>query len=403
MDYKFPHILKLDDVLPAIEGRTEFIIANRGDHTIVNYVVAMDDTFPPVKTAGGSARMRQEESLKKAIRRELRGIIFDEHGNIISRRLHKFFNVNERDETLSRNINFSRPHVILEKLDGSMITPFMSGGVIRWGTKMGITDVAKPVEEWVKDHPGYIDFAASCIDAGVTPIFEWCSNKQRIVVDHPKDRLVLIAVRDNITGEYESYDALCVNGKVFEMEVVRAFVGNVVSMQHLIDECKNIEGMEGWVVRFDDGHMVKVKGDWYVRMHKTKDGLSQEKTVIDMIINEKIDDAKAFMLDDDRKKVEEFVHKFWEGFEEYIGLLREKINIARSRVNYDRKRFALEEAPHFSGVGRALAFSIWDGDKELRSEALNIIRKHLGTQTKVDYIRFMWKFHKWNYGGLIDE
>ena len=40
----------------------------------------------------------------------------------MSRRLHKFFNFNERPETSIENIDFSQRHWILEKLDGSMIT-----------------------------------------------------------------------------------------------------------------------------------------------------------------------------------------------------------------------------------------------------------------------------------------
>lgn len=123
MKYEFPEIHTLEDVLPAIEGRPEFVVAHRPWGIVVNYHVVMPDTFPEVKTAGGSAKMRAEATRMKAIRRECRGLIFDLDGKIMSRRLHKFFNVNERDETLASKIDLSQPHVILEKLDGSMVTP----------------------------------------------------------------------------------------------------------------------------------------------------------------------------------------------------------------------------------------------------------------------------------------
>jgi hypothetical protein len=45
MNYAFPIIRHLDDVLPHIEGREEFIVAEREGYTVVNYVVAMADTF----------------------------------------------------------------------------------------------------------------------------------------------------------------------------------------------------------------------------------------------------------------------------------------------------------------------------------------------------------------------
>lgn len=205
MHYPFPKIESLDDVLPAIEGRDEFIVAKREHYTVVNYLVVMDDTFPEVKTAGGSALMREEATRHKAIRRECRGLVFGNDGKVISRRLHKFFNVNERDETQADKIDLSKPHVILEKLDGSMITPIPIGDGIRWGTKMGVTEVALGAEEFVAKNPQYQELARWCIDNGKTPIFEWVSRKQRIVIDYEEDDLILIAIRDNITGEYMPY------------------------------------------------------------------------------------------------------------------------------------------------------------------------------------------------------
>ena len=136
-----------------------------------------------------------------AVRRECRGIIFDTAtGDIIRRPFHKFFNVNERDETQDHRVDLSRPHAILEKLDGSMIAPFLVNGELIWGTKMGATDVAKPVEEFIKNNPQYLSFAEEAVHHGLTPIFEWCSRKQRIVLDYKEDQLVLTAMRNQITG-----------------------------------------------------------------------------------------------------------------------------------------------------------------------------------------------------------
>lgn len=400
MHYQFPVINHLNDVLPAIEGRKEFVVAQRDGFTVVNYVVAMDDTFPPIKVAGGSAKQREERSLHNSIRRELRGIIFDSSGAILSRRLHKFFNVNEREETLVSKIDWNEPHVILEKLDGSMITPIVINGVFRWGTKMGITDVAAPVEEWVNRNLHYVTFANYWYTYDHTPIFEWCSRKQRIVVDHPVDRLVLIAIRNNKTGEYLSYEDMKHTAYLHSIEVVKAFPGNVESMQHLIDSTKELENAEGWVVRFNDGHMLKVKGDWYLRIHKTKDGLSQEKNIIEMIVNGTLDDAKSYMLEDDRKRVEEFEHNFWKGFNDYSSNLAKEIMHAMKVSNYQKKDFALGYGKSMSSQDRSIAFNMWDKDANIDEEMLHIIKKNLGSQSKVDSVRHMWQNHRWNYGGI---
>ena len=105
MNYKFPQLHTLSQVRAAINDAKEFIIAERDYGWVVNYMVAGLTTFPEVQT------------VNDAIRRECRGLIFDQDGNLISRPLSKFFNVNERDETQINRIDLSQPHVILEKLD----------------------------------------------------------------------------------------------------------------------------------------------------------------------------------------------------------------------------------------------------------------------------------------------
>ena len=86
MRYQFPRIEHINDVLPAIEGREEFIVGERDWGKVINYMVNLVDTFPPVATAGGSAKMREEQSRLKALRRECRGLLFYPDGRIMSRR-----------------------------------------------------------------------------------------------------------------------------------------------------------------------------------------------------------------------------------------------------------------------------------------------------------------------------
>ena len=388
MRYKFPEIRHLDDVRAAIEGRDEFIIAERDWGYVVNYMVSMTDTFPPVATE------------LDAIRRECRGILFHKDGKIMARRLHKFFNVNERDETQMHTIDLNCQHVILEKLDGSMITPVITDAGIRWGTKMGITDVGMGAELFVATcgTHGYESLARECITRGMTPILEWCSRKQRIVIDYPEDRLVLLAIRHNVSGEYVGYADLLEWGQVHGIDVVRAYAGTAANMENLIAETRASEGMEGWIIRFDDGHMLKIKGDWYVRIHKTKDSLIHEKNVVSMLVNEKLDDVKAFMLDDDRKRVEEFETDFWMGVHQTVKAYDHYFDTVVSH-GLDRKRYALEwmptikaNDPHAPGI----VFGRFDG-KDTRQMVLDLIKRSVGSQTKIDEARHLWGSFRWTY------
>lgn len=413
MSYKFPEIRHLDDVRDAIAGRDEFIIAERDWGYVVNYMVNMPDTFPPVvktvidiETYSDDDRGISYEAvydLHAAIRRECRGMLFYPSGDLMSRRLHKFFNVNERDETQVHVINFDRPHVILEKLDGSMITPVFWNGV-RWGTKMGITAVAEPVEQFVAKREQYTRLAQECHVRGMTPTFEWCSRKQRIVIDYPEDRLVLTAIRHNVSGEYVKYAELLEWGAVYGIEVVRAFEGNLENMERLLAETRDLEGAEGWIIRFDDGDMYKIKGEWYCRIHKTKDNLTLEKNLVELIVNEKLDDAKAFMLDDDRHRVEQFENEFWDGFYKQVHSYERYYDTVVAS-GLDRKRYALEWKPTIERndpVAPQIVFGCFAG-KKVSDMLLDILRKNCNTQTKIDAVRHLWGGAKWTVDYTLDD
>jgi RNA ligase len=403
MRYEFPEIRYLDDVRPAIEGRDEFIIAERPWGYVVNYMVNLPDTFPEVKTTGGSAKMRAEQTRLKAIRRECRGILFYPDGRIMARRLHKFFNVSERDETQAHLIDLTQPHVILEKMDGSMITPMVAEGRIRFGTKMGITDVSRGAESFAAQQANIMEFCDMLLDRGKTPVFEWCSRQQRIVIDYPQDRLVLIAIRDNITGRYDTYAEMQEWARQYGLDLVKTYPGTINSMEHLIEDTRGLQGAEGWILRFDDGQMLKIKGSWYVQIHKVKDSLTQEKNVVDMLVNEKVDDAKSFMASEDRQRIEQFEDQFWHGFDTNVRVTEILLNTVRQEMQGDRKRFAIEHAPMLQPVTRAVLFSCWEGERNVRDELLNTIKKNTGTQTKIDSVRWLWGDVKWSYGFESDS
>jgi RNA ligase len=193
MHYTFPEIRTISDVLPHIEGREEFVVAEREGYTVINYIVAMADTFD----------MTGPDDLSGAMRRECRGLIFDRDGVLMSRPFHKFFNVNERAETQTHEIDMSQPHVIMEKMDGSMIRPILVDGYLRLATKMGVTNVAMEAEAWLAaQDPSLKDWLRQCVEDSVTPIFEWVSPFNQIVLAYEEADLVYLGTRCNTSGWY---------------------------------------------------------------------------------------------------------------------------------------------------------------------------------------------------------
>lgn len=191
MNYQFPVINNISQVLPLIAERKEFVVAVKDGYTVVNYVVQTPTTFPVVTS---------EET---AILRELRGIKFNNtNGDIICRPLHKFFNIFEKEETQLQELDFSQPHTVYTKVDGSMIVPFMVNGEIRFGTKMGITDVSIQAEKVVAKNPNIMEFSKWCIENQISPIFEFTAPNNRIVIEYDKPEFTLLTARRMVTGEY---------------------------------------------------------------------------------------------------------------------------------------------------------------------------------------------------------
>ena len=377
MNYEFPTITNISDVLPAIEGRDEFTVAVKEGYTVINYNVMMADTF------------------ECNIRRECRGIIFDTAtGDIIRRPFHKFFNVNEREETQDHVIDLSQSHAILEKLDGSMIAPFIVDGQMIWGTKMGATDVAKPVEAFVEAHSEYRIYAKFMLSRGYTPIFEWCSRKQRIVLDYSEDQLILTAVRDLVSGRYVSRDLMMINAENYNIPVVRTWdIGLEMdnkTMKSFIGYVRDLEDREGFVVRFSDGHMIKLKCDWYVQIHKAKEAILQDRNIVELILDDKLDDIKAHLPAEDRDRLTYFESQINSRILDKAAHLSDATN--REQYDGDRKYFALNRAQEYNSYSKAIVFALWDDNSYERSTELvrRTIRNNIGRNTKWEELRDHW-------------
>ncbi|MFN4181023.1 MAG: RNA ligase, partial [Armatimonadota bacterium] len=101
----FKTIHSIDDVLPFVEHKKEIRFTRQPNGARVGCYVFMDgSTFDSLEAL------------------ECRGIAFDEDGKIISRPLHKFFNLGEKPHTSFQRLSERGDLVsVQEKLDGSMI------------------------------------------------------------------------------------------------------------------------------------------------------------------------------------------------------------------------------------------------------------------------------------------
>jgi RNA ligase len=387
MNYKFPTIETIADVISDINEYDEIRVTEKDWYTVINYAVAFEDTF----------KWDSEDPYASSIRRECRGLIFDNAtGNIISRPYHKFFNAGEKEETQLNKINLDEPHVILEKLDGSMIRPIPTADGFRLATKAGVTDISEQAEAFISDKPHYSTFINKCIQKGTTAIFEWCSRKNRIVIDYPEDQLILTDIRYNMTGQYVPYDIMKRYAESWDIPVVKAVNGLAVqNIELFVKQVREWDDGEGVVLRFDSGHMIKVKADDYVLRHKTKDQISQEKNVIQTILEDAVDDLVPLLSLGDAERLKSFQTAFWTSVEDVSYEMAQKFSSGNT-VYPDKKDFAVEFVQKkVASIHAPIMYGMRNG-KGSHAIIVDMIHKSISTQTKINENRWLWGDLKWN-------
>lgn len=144
-------------------------------------------------------------------------------------------------------------------------------------------------------------------------------------------------------------------------------------------------------VRFDDGHMVKLKCDWYVQIHKAKEAILQDRNIVEIILDEKWDDVKAHLPTEDRERLTQFENDFNHAVKDGAKSISAYMFLIRGR-DMKRKEFALTEAPAFDAFTRAVAFRIWDDNSydNALQVMLDAVRNNLGKNAKYEAIRDAW-------------
>ena len=166
---------------------------------------------------------------------------------------------------------------------------------------------------------------------------------------------------------------------------------------------RDIEGSEGVIVAWPDGHRVKLKGDWYITRHRAKDKILRENGVIELILTEKLDDLKPVLNPEDRHRLEQFETDFWHGIRDTGAQWSLAFYDVKRKFGNDRKSFALEWAEGFESNLRSAMFRAWDTmEFDWQTAVVDAVKKNLGTQPRVDAARGLWGGARWDYGMTVE-
>ncbi|UXN70864.1 hypothetical protein N8A98_06670 [Devosia neptuniae] len=360
-----PTIRHLDDVLPSIVGRSEFVHAHRDGYSVIDHNFALVDSFDD------------------PIRLECRGIKFAPSGEILARPLHKFFNINEREATQAHVLDFNQPHTITEKMDGSMIHPAIVDGALVFMTRMGRTDHAIKAERLIDDHLEAV--CSSLLFNGATPIFEWTAPDNRIVVRYSDSRLTLLAIRETVSGCY--LPAGEVEDWAADMGVapVPQMAPGWTTGAEFVDFARAVTGKEGFVIRFADGTWVKAKGDDYVLKHKAKESILQEKNVLALVLRGELDDVIPLLETEDRAAVETYRTEVEAGIQLNARFIADHV---AAGATLDQKTFAVAHLLSVAPERKALCFQVRAGT-DATEAVKGALLKAVGSQTAVDATRHL--------------
>lgn len=321
------HIRHIDQLLPAIEGKAEFVHIKQDGYQVIDYVFQQDTTFDDPRLL------------------ECRGVKFDAEGAIIARPLRKFFNYGERNTKLP----IYKPHVVTEKLDGSMVHPAIVGGQMFLMTRKGHTDIAKRAERHVMSDRGtaYVQFFWDALLRGWTPVFEYVGPDNRIVLRYQDRALVLLAMRRTVEGDFMPRKELIDWAAAHEVLLAREADLPLRATQDVasfVDHARGLRDEEGYVVYFDDGHVVKLKAYEYVTMHRAVDDLGSKKKVVALVLSGLADDVNPILDEGDRADLDRFEKGLMDEVRYHIQFVNRHADNIRSG-SMPRKQFARDFAP----------------------------------------------------------
>lgn len=196
--------------------------------------------------------------------RNARGLIFNwKTGQVVAKPFPKFFNIEElvHDEFVQKTITNGTSYEVFEKLDGSLGILYKQNEQWKIATAGSFTsDQAVKATELLNTKYHH---CLNKLSDNITLLFEIIYPENKIVVNyHGEQILVLLGAYEISSGIELRFEQL----KQFQFPLP-------IKYYHTIKETIALQKMlsfneEGFVVRFENGLRIKVKGEEYLRIHR---------------------------------------------------------------------------------------------------------------------------------------
>lgn len=212
-----------------------------------------------------------------------RGLITDLGGNIIARPFRKFFNWQEKPDTIPAD----NP-IIYEKMDGSLGIQYYDGDKVCIATRGSFnSDQAKWATAWMQKK----GFTKSDFPDGYTFLYEIIYPQNRIVVNYgDRAELVMLAMIETETG-VEAFAAAAVQAAHLGIATPKLILNH--TLDSIASQTATLSGNEeGYVFHWPESNnlRIKMKGAEYVRLHRLITGFSTKSIWECLMHGQNLDD-----------------------------------------------------------------------------------------------------------------
>jgi len=308
---------------------------------------------------------------------EMRGLtfVFNEDGSVFKtyRMLQKFFNINQTEESLHSKIKDLKIKSVYEKEDGSILSYIkLPNGKVVAKSKMSFES-----EQAIRGNKLYEKYKEAIdhyLDNNIVPIFEYVAPFNRIVLRYSEEKLILLRLRDNITGKYVEIE----ENNLYNLEVPKKYVFN--NIDEIIELCLTEENKEGYVINLIDNNgfdlFVKEKTEWYRQRHGLlTDDIYKENIIIKYILDDTIDDVVSEIPEDEveiKENINEMIAFIRDEISDVENDMKSEIELFK-QMGSNKKEYALKyrRNPYFYCV----MFYANNNNIDIYQLAIDAIRK----------------------------
>ncbi|UDM72657.1 RNA ligase [Vagococcus fluvialis] len=268
---------------------------------------------------------------------QARGIVLDDRGTIIARPYNKFFNLNELKgtdyEVLSDWIDGAK-HTIETKEDGSLAIFFKnndeilaasSGVVMGEYAKLFLNTLNNKVDSSKRD-------VLNSILEENTMICEYVAPTNRIVLNYDEEDLIVHGIIHTSTGRVFGREWTESIANYLGLKIVRRWSNLTKEDLLLLQNCEL--DTEGYVVKFENGHTIKVKTKDYVEKHRSTaiffgrpDTINKVKTYVVALFDREFDDILGSC---DNESTREYLNEIQSCYHYYLNNRRKAIELVEN-------------------------------------------------------------------------